>query len=178
LRISPLVLEPGSVEADWVTGASVMFRSEALRQCGLFDDGFFLYYEEVELMWRLKKAGWRILHVPESKVLHIGAASTGLNDIGVDKQLPPYWFRSRLRFFTLSYGSMAGICANVAWLFGFTLCLARSLLRRGSSGTNLQELKGMIRNGLLPTREDRLPSVVSATAPSDVPPAWSRYDDG
>ena len=71
-----------SSEVGWVTGASVMFRSTALRETGLFDDGFFLYFEEVELMRRLHAHGWTVRHVPESRVMHIEGASTGLAERG------------------------------------------------------------------------------------------------
>src|SRR5260221_9546322 len=63
LGIGSVVVWPTeSVAVDWVTGASVMLRSTALRQCGLFDDGFFLYFEEVELMHRMHKQAWTVRH--------------------------------------------------------------------------------------------------------------------
>ena len=80
LRIRSTVVQARESEVvDWVTGASVMLRAEALRQTGLFDDGFFLYYEEVELMHRLREAGWSVRHVPESRVVHLEGASTGVS---------------------------------------------------------------------------------------------------
>ena len=66
------------MEVDWTTGASVMFRSEALGQTGLFDEGFFLYHEELELMWRLRRAGWTIAFEPRSRVRHVGGVTTGM----------------------------------------------------------------------------------------------------
>src|SRR5206468_12119595 len=79
LGIAPLVIEAGhSVEVDWVTGASVLLRSEALRDVGLFDDGFFLYFEEVELMHRFHSNGWTVRHVPRSRVVHREGSATGL----------------------------------------------------------------------------------------------------
>jgi GT2 family glycosyltransferase len=178
LRIKPLVQEAGSIEAEWVTGASVMFRSEALCQCGLFDDGFFLYYEEVELMWRLRKAGWRVLHVSGSRVLHVGAASTGLHEECGDKPLPPYWFRSRLRFFALCYGRSSGAAANIAWLLGFALYLFKALIRRRLASVEFRELKGIWESGLLPSREDGTRSITRWTDHPGHPPAWSRNANG
>ena len=78
-----------------------MLRAEALRETGLFDDGFFLYYEEVELMHRLHGAGWTIRHVPQSRVVHIEGASTGVGAATVEEPLPAYWYQSRRRYFAL-----------------------------------------------------------------------------
>ena len=68
------VLGDEARDVDWVTGASAMFRMAALRDTGLFDDGFFLYFDEVELMHRLQRHGWTVRHVPESRVVHLEGA--------------------------------------------------------------------------------------------------------
>jgi GT2 family glycosyltransferase len=61
---------------DWVTGACVLVRTDAFRAVGGFDEGFFLYVEEVDLCWRLRRAGWKVLYEPKARVLHRGAVST------------------------------------------------------------------------------------------------------
>ena len=116
------------VDCDWVTGASVMLRVAALRETGLFDDGFFLYFEEVELMWRLQRGGWKIRHSTASRVMHVGGAATG---VGKDaehriRRLPEYWHQSRARFFVLCYGPARALCANLLWLVGHALWLVRA----------------------------------------------------
>jgi N-acetylglucosaminyl-diphospho-decaprenol L-rhamnosyltransferase len=132
LGIQELLLDPGeSAEADWVTGASVMMRSAALQNTGLFDDGFFLYFEEVELMWRLRRAGWTIRHCARSRVQHVGGAATGVgrSDARGSRRLPDYWHQSRYRFFTLAYGPVKTALANIFWLLGHCLWLLRALLQ-------------------------------------------------
>jgi len=57
-------------------GASVCFRTEALADAGLFDDDFFLYYEDTDLAWRLRSRGWAIRYQPDSVVRHIHSASS------------------------------------------------------------------------------------------------------
>jgi len=57
-------------EADWVVGACLMCRPQALREVRGFDEGFFMYSEELDLCRRLRDAGWRIGYVPEAVVLH------------------------------------------------------------------------------------------------------------
>jgi N-acetylglucosaminyl-diphospho-decaprenol L-rhamnosyltransferase len=55
---------------DWVTGAAVVLRREALDEVGLFDEGFFLYSEEVDLQARLRRAGWEVHYFPGVSVVH------------------------------------------------------------------------------------------------------------
>ena len=55
---------------DWVTGAAVVLRREALDEVGLFDEGFFLYSEEVDLQARLHRAGWEVHYFPGVSVVH------------------------------------------------------------------------------------------------------------
>ena len=55
---------------DWVTGAALLLRREALDEVGLFDEGFFLYSEEVDLQARLHRAGWEVHYFPRVSVVH------------------------------------------------------------------------------------------------------------
>lgn len=60
--------EPRAV--DWVMGAAVILRREALDEVGLFDESFFLYSEEVDLQARLHRAGWEVHYFPRVSVVH------------------------------------------------------------------------------------------------------------
>jgi GT2 family glycosyltransferase len=60
--------EPRAV--DWVMGAAVVLRREALDEVGLFDESFFLYSEEVDLQARLHLAGWDVHYFPAVTVVH------------------------------------------------------------------------------------------------------------
>ena len=60
--------EPRAV--DWVMGAAVVLRREALDEVGLFDESFFLYSEEVDLQARLHSAGWDVHYFPSVSVVH------------------------------------------------------------------------------------------------------------
>jgi N-acetylglucosaminyl-diphospho-decaprenol L-rhamnosyltransferase len=55
---------------DWVTGAALVLRREALDEVGLFDESFFLYSEEVDLQARLHRAGWEVHYFPRASVVH------------------------------------------------------------------------------------------------------------
>ncbi|MDQ7034136.1 MAG: glycosyltransferase, partial [Anaerolineae bacterium] len=53
-------------EVDFMLGATMMLRREVIQQTGMFDEQFFVYSEEVDWQWRIRKAGWRILCVPNA----------------------------------------------------------------------------------------------------------------
>jgi GT2 family glycosyltransferase len=91
-------------EVDWVSGSAVMFRFHALKAVGFFDPGFFLYYEEVDLMRRLRDAGWTVLHVPEAEVIHHAGAATGLNSDGPRRRNPRYVYDSWTHYFRQCFG--------------------------------------------------------------------------
>ena len=57
-------------------GAGVLFRPEYLRQAGLFDERFFMYYEDTDLAWRGQALGWRYRYIPEARMRHVHAATS------------------------------------------------------------------------------------------------------
>jgi len=62
---------PDSAKAvDWVTGAAMLVRRSAIAEVGPLDEGFFLYYEDIDWCRRMRVQGWRILLEPSAKVLH------------------------------------------------------------------------------------------------------------
>ena len=63
-------------EVDCVLGATMMLRREVIQQTGMFDEGFFMYGEEIDWAWRIHKAGWKILCVPTAHVTHLSGQST------------------------------------------------------------------------------------------------------
>lgn len=63
---------------EWVSGSAMLLRREALEQVGLFDEGYFMYVEDVDLCTRLRRAGWTVLFSPELEVVHqIGVSTRG-----------------------------------------------------------------------------------------------------
>lgn len=59
----------------WVTGAALFIRLEAYRCVGGLDDRFFAHMEEIDLCWRLKSRGYRLMCLPDSRVYHVGGAT-------------------------------------------------------------------------------------------------------
>lgn len=64
---------------DWVAGMFMFFRAEAFRDVGGFDDGFFLYYEDVDICARLWKAGWKVMLHPGASVIHAAQRTSRRN---------------------------------------------------------------------------------------------------
>jgi GT2 family glycosyltransferase len=63
-------------DVDWLVGACLCVRTNALRQVGLFDARYFMYSEEIDLCRRLSATGWRIRYVPAAEVMHLEGGSS------------------------------------------------------------------------------------------------------
>lgn len=116
-----------SQPTDWLVGASLMMRQDMLDQIGLFDETFFLYFEETDLCRRAALAGWPSDYVLESRVMHIGSVSTGLPG---RKRIPRYWLDSRLYYFSKNHGRFGALSATMAALMGGALWRARLLIQK------------------------------------------------
>lgn len=60
---------------DWITGCAFMIRSSVLKEVGTLKEGYFIYYEDVDLSFRIKKAGYTLSYVPSSVIYHIAGMS-------------------------------------------------------------------------------------------------------
>jgi len=112
-----------SCEVDWVSGVSMLFRSEVFSTAGLFDESFFLYFEEIDLALRVRQAGWKVYFVAEASVDHIGGLSTGLGD--ETRPMPRYWFDSRRRFLVKHHGRFYAAACDAAWICGHAILKAK-----------------------------------------------------
>jgi hypothetical protein len=68
-------VERGPVDA--VNGACMLIRRSAIDQVGLFDEGFWMYMEDLDLCYRLREAGWVTWYEPDATVIHVKAGTTG-----------------------------------------------------------------------------------------------------
>lgn len=68
-------------DAGWLSGACVLVRRSAFDELGGFDDGFFMYFEDVDLGYRLGKAGYRNVYEPAAIATHTGAHSTNSDSV-------------------------------------------------------------------------------------------------
>ena len=63
-------------EVDLLMGACLLLRKEVLDGVGFLDEDYFMYSEEIDLCYRIQRAGWRLFWVPEAEVVHFGGQST------------------------------------------------------------------------------------------------------
>jgi GT2 family glycosyltransferase len=101
--------DAGAVQ--WVSGSAMMIRREALRRAGLFDESFFLYFEDIDLCLRIGRAGFTIRYAPQGTIRHHGGASTQLTPARSDYE----YRRSQLRFWRKHGGILTRVAVR-AWI--------------------------------------------------------------
>jgi N-acetylglucosaminyl-diphospho-decaprenol L-rhamnosyltransferase len=116
-------------QIDWVPGASMMIRRSTFEAlCGL-DEEYFLYFEETDLCYRARERGFQTWYVPDSRVMHVAGQSTKVTERDSKPQrLPSYWFESRRRFFTQSYGRIYAAVTDIAALTARSLGKVKHML--------------------------------------------------
>lgn len=89
------------LEVDAILGACLMVRREVIEKIGLMDEGYFFFLEETDWCYRMKRDGWNIYHIPDTKIIHLHGEST-------KKKLPVQtwieYYRSNYRFFKKNRG--------------------------------------------------------------------------
>jgi hypothetical protein len=93
---------PEPIEVDSVIGACMMVRRDALDQVGLLDEDYFLFLEETDWCYRMKRAGWKIYHVPQAQVYHFQGKSAE----AMKKRARIEFYRSRYHFFKKNRGHL------------------------------------------------------------------------
>jgi GT2 family glycosyltransferase len=113
---------PDPMLIDWVSFAGVVVRREVFDQIGLLDEGYFMYFEDMDFCLRAKRAGWSVAYAPEARIVHLRGGSAPVKRLAAARRrLPPYFYASRTRFFHRAYGWPGLLAANLLWTTG--LCL-------------------------------------------------------
>ena len=86
-------------QVDWVSGAAMCIRREAWEETGGFDEGFFMYAEDIDWCLRAHRAGWQIYYLPEAVIVHRIGASTDQRPIAMVVE----FHRSMARFYRKHY---------------------------------------------------------------------------
>jgi GT2 family glycosyltransferase/serine acetyltransferase len=140
---------------DWVAGAAMLVRTEVFREIGLLDEGYFLYFDDVDFCRRATRAGHQVWYVPQSRIVHLVARTTGLHAANPGRQrLPAYWFESRRHYFQKNHGWWYATAADVALATGALLRRVRSLIDP-VSGHPQHFLRDVALHGLWPRKIDR-----------------------
>ena len=125
-------------------GCSMLIKRAALREVGLFDSDYFMYFEDTELSWRLRKAGYRLRYQPASIVRHVHAATS----IEWSPEFTFFVTRNRL-LMLLRHGKMA--VAFKMYLLELSrtlmLLLSRRTLRDADLRTRVRVQRSLLRYG-------------------------------
>jgi N-acetylglucosaminyl-diphospho-decaprenol L-rhamnosyltransferase len=109
---------------SYVLGAAMAIRRKAFDDVGGFDESFFMYSEEIDLCWRMRRAGWETHFAPVTEVVHVGAASTQQRRA----EMLEHYVMSSLHFFARNHSrQLEG--ARFAMRCGVGLRLLRDALR-------------------------------------------------
>ena len=124
------------LEVDSAIGACMMIRKKALDETGFFDERYFFFFEETDLAYALRRAGWKTYHIPDAYIYHLQGQSIGNN---LKSRIE--FYRSRYQFLNKWHGRAYYICAS-SLIF---LRLLINWLSAGVAGALTLGLSGKIR---------------------------------
>ena len=101
------------IEVDSITGAFMMVRREAMEQVGLFDEGYWMYGEDLDWSFRIKQAGWKIMYTPEVTVLHVKRAASRQNP-----EARVAFYHAMLKFYRDHYRKTTPLWLHVLVMMG------------------------------------------------------------
>jgi hypothetical protein len=115
-------------EVEHLLGACLLVRRAAAERVGLMDEQFFMYFEETDLCYRMRAAGWENWYTPGATVVHLGAHSTGREP----ERMSAEFYRSQARFYRKHYDvgryiALKGL--SLAGMAYWTARTARGVLR-------------------------------------------------
>jgi N-acetylglucosaminyl-diphospho-decaprenol L-rhamnosyltransferase len=143
---------------QWTSFACVLVNSSVFQQIGLLDEGYFMYFEDVEYCYRARKAGWEIVHNPEARVVHLRGGSSPVKDqTRLKKRIAKYFYESRTRFFYQTCGWLGLTSANLLWWLGRVVSGTRQLLGRSDKAVNERQWLDIWTNWLNPLKHYDLP---------------------
>jgi GT2 family glycosyltransferase len=127
-------------EVDWVMGSCMLVRRAAADDVGALDESFFLFSEETDWCYRLRRGGWQVWFFPGAECAHVGAASHGGRFFREN-------VRGHLRFLAKHRG--VGYAERARWLLRVSLLL-RGALFRGERGAQYRQVARWLGSGSVP----------------------------
>jgi N-acetylglucosaminyl-diphospho-decaprenol L-rhamnosyltransferase len=118
-RVTSLGPDPDPDQIEWASFASILLRGQMVDALGAMDEGYFLYFEDAEYCLRARRAGWKIVYVPQAIAVHFRGGSGPVKArLKTRAALPAYYYRSRARFLFQAHGRMGLLGANLGWHAG------------------------------------------------------------
>lgn len=141
-------------EVDWLGFACVLVRGRVFEQVGLLDEGYFMYFEDIDFCRRVRAAGWTVLYWPEPKVVHLQGASSKVSSEGdAERRAPRYYYEARARYFAKYYGRRGLWLANAFWYAGRCIAWPRQIVSRRRLRPREREALDVWTNAINPLRE-------------------------
>ena len=123
-------LDPDTLsEVDAVSGSFMMLRKKVLDLVGFLDDDFFMYGEDLDLCYRIKKAGWKIYYVPYTEIIHFKGEST--KTVPTIKNIRDFYsamhifvekhYNDRSKKLFPQWLLVSGIYVRMAWVYGMNI---------------------------------------------------------
>ena len=142
-------------DVDWVTGACMLTRRSVVVQVGEMDEAYFMYSEELDWCRRIKDAGWRVVYLPEAKVLHhVGKSSEqAVTARHINFQ------RAKLRYFRKYHGRTAAAFLRLFLLLNYLIQMKVEAIKgilghkRPLRWQRVQAYWQVLRSGLPPAGE-------------------------
>jgi len=150
--------QAATTSPDWISFACVLIRRDVLEGVGLLDEGYFMYYEDVDYCRRAARAGWRIAHDPEAHVVHLRGGTSPVKRLAAARRRRPrYYFAARARYLARFYGRTGLWLANLLWLCGRGIAGLRELVGHKEPHVCEREGRDIWTNAWNPFRSPELP---------------------
>jgi GT2 family glycosyltransferase len=129
-------------DVNYISGADLFLRKNVLEKVGVFDEAFFMYFEETELCYRLKKNNYQIKYVPEARIIHF--CGTNKLKAAFNETTERYWKNSEFHFYEKCYGKSYRYAAVLIHIF---ICIRYIIQKRNTDWLTM--LKIVLEEGLL-----------------------------
>lgn len=134
----PLHDQQDVARPDWTSFACVLLREELRQAIGGMDEGYFMYFDDIDHCRRARRAGFEVLYWPRARVVHLRGGTSPLKQASAARErLPAYYYASRSRYFAKFYGRTGLLAANLLWLIGRAISWSRELV--GSKSAHVCE---------------------------------------
>lgn len=161
-------------DVEWLNGSFMLARRRAIDEVGVLDEHYYTYVCEPDWAFRMRRAGWRVVYVPDFHIVHWGGEHSINNKLTVTNHVNLVRYHvNRFYFFRKHYGVAAQIAQRFLVLLG---CMFRTVLyvlhivtkpdRRPSCVTKLRAFAWVFRLAFS-ARPDRLPAELEALVPGD-----------
>ena len=125
----PVFPSENPTEPDWTSFCCALIRKEVVNKIGVLDEGYFLYFDDVDYCRMARNAGWNIIHQPAAIVVHYeGQSNPVVENARKMERRPAYWYISRSWYFNKFYGKAGLFIANLFWYAGRSISLLRELV--------------------------------------------------